>query len=65
MASERRPKSAAERAKLLDRLRKAGRLGELREDVAADKAMDALIAAAKPIEPSLAVAREKIWTPGQ
>ncbi len=65
VAPERRPQSAAERAKLLDRLRKAGRLGELREDVAAEKAMDILIAAAKPIEPSLAAAREKIWTPGQ
>lgn len=61
---ERRPQKETERAKLLDRLRKAGRLAELREDLAADKAMDELVGSAKPIAPSLAAAREKIWTPG-
>jgi trigger factor len=60
---ERRPQKPGERAKLLERLRRAGRLGELRENVAAERAMDLLIASAKPIEPGRAAAREKIWTP--
>jgi trigger factor len=49
---------------LLQRLRKAGRIGELRVDVAADQALAVLVAAAKPIEPERAAAREKLWTPG-
>ena len=61
---EQRPTSSSEQAKLLERLRKAGRLGELREDVAADHAFDELVAAAKPLDPGLAAAREKLWTPG-
>jgi trigger factor len=64
LAPERRPKKDSERAKLLERLRKAGRLAELREDLAAEKAMNELVASAKPIAPALAAAREKIWTPG-
>jgi trigger factor len=63
MPPEQRPISPAEEAKLLDRLRKAGRLGELREDVAADKALDLLVAAAVPITPEHAAAKEKLWTP--
>jgi trigger factor len=61
---EQRPSSPRERAKLLERLRKAGRLGDLREDVAADRALEELVAAATPIEPARAAAREKLWTPG-
>ena len=61
---EQRPTRDAERSKLIERLRKAGRLGELREDLAAERAFDQLVEAAKPIEPALAAAREKLWTPG-
>ena len=61
---EQRPTSPREQSKLLERLRKAGRLAELRENVAADRAFDELVAAAKPLDPGLAAAREKLWTPG-
>jgi hypothetical protein len=64
MTPEQRPTSPRDEEKLLDRLRKAGRLAELREDVAGDQALERLIAAAKPIAPGLAAAREKLWTPG-
>jgi len=63
MPAEQRPTRPAEQAKLLERLRRAGRLGELREDVAADRALEQLVAAAKPIAPERAAAREKLWTP--
>jgi trigger factor len=61
---EQRPTSPNERSKLLTQLRRSGRLGDLREDVAADRALDELVASAKPIEPGRAAAREKLWTPG-
>ncbi|HEX2702728.1 MAG TPA: trigger factor, partial [Solirubrobacteraceae bacterium] len=61
---EQRATSPSDQAKLLERLRKAGRLNELREDVAAERAFDELVAAAKPLDPGLAAAREKLWTPG-
>jgi trigger factor len=61
---EQRPASPKEQGKLLERLRKAGRLSELREDVAADRALEELVGAAQPIAPELAAAREKLWTPG-
>jgi trigger factor len=64
MPPEQRPASPAAQAKLLERLRKAGRLSELREDVAADRALEELVAAAQPIDPGRAAAREKLWTPG-
>jgi hypothetical protein len=64
MPPEQRPARPSEQAKLLERLRRAGRLGELREDVAADRALEQLVAAAKPIAPERAAAREKLWTPG-
>jgi trigger factor len=48
----------------LGQLEKDGRLAVLREDVAMRKAVDLVAESAKPIEPSLAAAREKIWTPG-
>ena len=48
---------------LFDDLRKAGRLEEVREDLAARQAIEAIAAAAKPIPLARAEAREKLWTP--
>lgn len=48
---------------LLGDLRSAGRLEEVREDLAARKAIDLLAEAAKPIAPAQAQAREALWTP--
>ncbi len=48
---------------LLEDVRGAGRLEEVREDLAAREAIDAISAAAKPIPLAQAEAREKIWTP--
>jgi trigger factor len=50
--------------KLLTQLRRSGRLEELRSDVAADQALERLVAAAVPISAERAAAREKLWTPG-
>jgi trigger factor len=50
-------------AKALQQLEKDGRAGVLREDVAMRKAVDLVAEHAKPIEPDLAEARGKIWTP--
>jgi trigger factor len=50
--------------KALDQLEKDGRLAVLREDVAMRKAVDLVADNAKAIEPTLAEARGKIWTPG-
>jgi trigger factor len=50
-------------AKALAQLEKDGRAGVLREDVAMRKAVDLVAEHAKPIEPDLAEARSKIWTP--
>jgi len=50
--------------KALAQLEKDGRLAVLREDVAMRKAVDLIAEHAKAIEPELAAAREKIWTPG-
>ena len=50
--------------KLRDRLDKAGRLDELRDDLAQRAAVDFLVEHAKPIDAGRAAAREKIWTPG-
>ena len=52
-----------EAATLLADLRKAGRLEEVREDLAARQAIEAIAEAAKPIAPAQAEAREKLWTP--
>ena len=49
--------------KLLDELRAAGRLEEVREDLAAREAIDLIAAAAKPIPLAQAQAREQLWTP--
>jgi trigger factor len=50
-------------AKLLERLRKAGTVDALRDDVATRKAMDLLAERAKPIAPEQAAARERLWVP--
>ncbi len=50
---------------LVDRLRKAGRLDSLREDVASRQAVDLLVREATPISVSQARARDKLWTPGK
>jgi trigger factor len=52
-----------ETGELLEQLRSAGRLEEVREDLAARQAIDLVAAAAKPIPVAQAQAREKIWTP--
>jgi trigger factor len=48
---------------LLAAVRKAGRLDELREDVAARAALDLIAREAKPIALEQARARDKLWTP--
>jgi trigger factor len=50
--------------KLRDKLEKAGRLDDLREDLAQRAAVDFLVEHAVPIDAGRAAAREKIWTPG-
>jgi trigger factor len=52
-----------EPAKLLADLGSAGRLDEVREDLAARKAIDLIAAAATPIPVAQAQAREQLWTP--
>jgi len=52
-------------AELVERLRKAGRLDELRQDVAARQAVDLLVRQATPITVEQAQARQKLWTPGK
>jgi trigger factor len=54
-----------EPAKLLEDLRSAGRLDELREDLAARLAVELIADRATAITPSQAQAREQLWTPGQ
>jgi trigger factor len=49
--------------KLRDRLEQAGRLDDLREDLAAKAAVDLLVEEAKPISIEQAQARDKLWTP--
>jgi trigger factor len=50
-------------AQLLVDLDAAGRLEEVREDLAARQAIDLIAATAVPIPPSQAQAREQLWTP--
>ncbi len=52
-----------EPATLLEDLRSAGRLEEVREDLAARQAIDLVADSAKPIAPAQAKAREDLWTP--
>jgi len=49
--------------KLRQQLESAGRLDELREDLAQRAAIDYLVEHATSIEPERAAAREKLWTP--
>ena len=49
----------------MERLRKAGRLEELREDVATTQAAELLVREATPISVEQAKARQKLWTPGK
>jgi len=49
--------------KLLEDLRTGGRLEEVREDLAARKAVELIATRAKPIAPAQAQARERLWTP--
>ena len=58
-----RPRARARRS-CSPQLRRSGRLEELRDDVAAEQALDRLVEAAVPITPERAAAREKLWTPG-
>ena len=51
--------------KLRRRLEKAGRLDDLREDLAQRRAVDLLAEEAKPISVEQAQARDKLWTPGR
>jgi trigger factor len=51
--------------KLLEDLRGAGRVDEVREDLAAREAIGVIADAAKPIPLAQAQAREQIWTPGK
>ncbi len=52
-------------AELVERLAKAGRLDQVREDVATRQAVERLVAEAIPISVDQAKAREKLWTPGK
>jgi trigger factor len=49
--------------KLLDKLRSAGRLDEVREDLAARQAVELIAVNATPIPVEQAKAREQLWTP--
>jgi len=51
--------------KLLERLREAGRLDRMRQEVATRQAVELLVAEAKPISVEQAKARQKLWTPGK
>jgi trigger factor len=48
---------------VLEQLREAGRVEELREDLAARQAVELIVARAKPIPLEQAQAREQLWTP--
>jgi trigger factor len=56
-------REGTEPEKLLDDLRAAGRLDEVREDLAARQAVELIAARAKPIGVGQAKAREELWTP--
>ncbi|HTA35803.1 MAG TPA: trigger factor, partial [Solirubrobacteraceae bacterium] len=58
-------REGVEATKLLADLRSAGRLDELREDLAARKAIELIAERAEPISVEQAQAREQLWTPGQ
>jgi hypothetical protein len=52
-------------AELVEQLREAGRIDQLRQDVAARKALELLVEQAKPISVEAAKARGALWTPGK
>jgi trigger factor len=56
-------REGVEPVKLLGDLRAAGRLEELREDLAAREAIEEIASAATPIPVAQAKAREQLWTP--
>ena len=56
-------RESVEPATLLADLRSAGRLDEVREDLAARQAIELIASSAKPIPLEQAQAREKLWTP--
>jgi trigger factor len=58
-------RDGVEPQKLQEQLRAAGRLEEVREDLAARAAIDLIAAAAKPIPLAQAEAREQLWTPAK
>ena len=58
-------RDSSDPAELMERLRKAGRLEELRQDVATSRAAELLVREATPITVEQAQAREKLWTPGK
>jgi trigger factor len=58
-------RDGAKPEKLLERLRKNGRLESLREEVAIRQAMELLVREAKAITVEQAKARAKLWTPGK
>jgi trigger factor len=49
---------------LFEQLRASGRLERMRQELASRKALELLVAQAKPISVEQAKAREKLWTPG-
>jgi trigger factor len=51
--------------KVLEDLRKAGRIDRIREDLAISQAIEMLVREAKPISVETAKARDKLWTPGK
>jgi trigger factor len=51
--------------KVLEDLRKAGRIDRIREDLAISQAIELLVREAKPISVEQAKARDKLWTPGK
>ncbi|MHB8490629.1 MAG: trigger factor [Solirubrobacteraceae bacterium] len=57
--------SADEAQRLIDALRRAGRLEEAREQLAVRNAVDLIVAEARPIPLERAKAREKLWTPNK
>jgi trigger factor len=58
-------RDGADPAELVSKLRQAGRIDTLKEDVATRQALDLLLSEAKAITVAQAQAREKLWTPGR
>jgi trigger factor len=56
-------REGVETPKLVERLRDSGRLEDVREDIAARRAVELIAERAKPIPIERAQAREKLWTP--